>query len=73
VRSIADSRCCRAEAWRPDALFDIERGISGQSTEERRRVRLCLAALEAWLREQRSRLSNSSSVAKPIDYMLRRC
>ena len=31
-----------------------------------------LAALEAWLREQRSRLSRSSSVAKPIDYMLRR-
>lgn len=31
-----------------------------------------LAALEAWLREQRARLSNSSSVAKPIDYMLRR-
>jgi hypothetical protein len=31
-----------------------------------------LTALEAWLREQRVRLSNSSSVAKPIDYMLRR-
>ena len=31
-----------------------------------------LAALEAWLREQRLRLSNASSVAKPIDYMLRR-
>ena len=31
-----------------------------------------LTALEAWLREQRGRLSNSSSVAKPIDYMLRR-
>jgi hypothetical protein len=28
--------------------------------------------LEAWLREQRAQLSNSSSVAKPIDYMLRR-
>ena len=31
-----------------------------------------LAALEAWLREQRSRLSRSSSVAEPIDYMLKR-
>jgi hypothetical protein len=31
-----------------------------------------LTALEAWLREQRARLSNSSAVAKPIDYMLRR-
>ena len=62
---------------RIDALFDIERGINGQSAEERLRVRReqsapLLAALEAWLREQRSRLSNSSSVAKPIDYMLRR-
>ena len=62
---------------RIDALFDIERGIKGQSVEERLRVRQeqsapLLTALEAWLREQRARLSNSSSVAKPIDYMLRR-
>jgi len=62
---------------RIDALFDIERGINGQSAEERLRVRReqsapLLAALEAWLHGQRSRLSNSSSVAKPIDYMLRR-
>ena len=62
---------------RIDPLFDIERSISGQSAEERLRVRKeqsvpVLAALESWLREQRARLSNSSSVAKPIDYMLRR-
>jgi transposase len=62
---------------RIDALFEIERGINGQSAEERLRVRKeqsapLLAALEAWLREQRSRLSNASSVAQPIDYMLRR-
>ncbi|RXH25473.1 hypothetical protein XH84_31420 [Bradyrhizobium nanningense] len=62
---------------RIDALFDIERGINGQSAEERLRVRKeqslpLLTALEAWLREQRARLSNASSVAKPIDYMLRR-
>jgi transposase len=31
-----------------------------------------VAALEAWLREQRLRLSRSSPVAEPIDYMLRR-
>ena len=43
-----------------------------------REARICkqsaplVIALEAWLREQRARLSNSSSVAKPIDYMLRR-
>ena len=29
-------------------------------------------ALETWLREERSRLSRSASVAKPIDYLLRR-
>ena len=62
---------------RIDALFDIERGINGQSAEERLRVRReqsapLLAALEAWLREQRSRLSSASSVVGPIDYMLRR-
>ncbi len=28
--------------------------------------------MEAWLREQRSRLSRSASVAEPIDYMLKR-
>src|SRR6185437_1598857 len=31
-----------------------------------------LAALEAWLREQRARLSSASAVAGPIDDMLRR-
>jgi transposase len=29
-------------------------------------------ALEAWLRDERSRLSRSASVLKPIDYMLTR-
>ena len=62
---------------RIDVLFDIERGINGQSIEERLRVRKeqsapLLAALEAWLREQRSRLSRSASVIGPIDYMLPR-
>ena len=62
---------------RIDALFDIERGINGQSAKERLRMRQeqsapPLAMLEVWLREQRARLSNSSAVAKPIDYMLRR-
>ena len=31
-----------------------------------------LTALEAWLREERARLSRSASVAEPIDYMLKR-
>jgi transposase len=62
---------------RIDALFDIERGINGLSAEERLRVRQeqsapLLALLEAWLREERSHLSRSASVTKPIDYMLKR-
>ena len=62
---------------RIDALFDIERDINGLSAEERLRVRQeqstpLLAALEAWLRDERSRMSRSASVVKPIDYMLKR-
>src|SRR5829696_1703320 len=62
---------------RIDALFDIERGINGRSTAERLEVRReqstrLVADLEVWLRDQRSRLSRSASVAEPIDYMLRR-
>jgi transposase len=62
---------------RIDALFDIERTINGASAQERLRVRQeqsapLLAALEVWLREERARLSRSSSVAKPIDYLLGR-
>jgi hypothetical protein len=57
---------------RIDALFNIERGINGQSAEERLRMRReqsapLLAELEAWLRQQRSRTSSSASVAEPID------
>ena len=62
---------------RIDALFDIERTIIGLNDSERLRVRRersapIVADLEAWLREERARLSRASSVAKPIDYMLRR-
>jgi hypothetical protein len=62
---------------RIDALFDIERTINGRSAEERLRVRQdqsipILSALETWLREERSRMSRSASVAEPIDYMLKR-
>jgi hypothetical protein len=62
---------------RIDALFDIERGINGASADERQRVRQeqsapLLAELEAWLREERARLSRSASVIKPIDYLLKR-
>jgi transposase len=62
---------------RIDALFDIERGINGLDAEERLRVRQeqsapLVAALHAWMSSERSRMSRSASVAKPIDYMLRR-
>ena len=62
---------------RIDALFDIERAINGRSIEERLRVRQdqskqLVDALEAWLREERSRMSRSASVSGPIDYMLKR-
>jgi transposase len=62
---------------RIDGLFDIERVINGLSIEERLRVRqeqsrLLVGALETWLREERSGLSRAASVAKPIDYLLRR-
>jgi transposase len=62
---------------RIDVLFDIERTINGLSAEERLRVRRersapHLSTLEAWLRDERGRLSRSASVAEPIDYMLKR-
>jgi transposase len=47
------------------------------AAEERLRVRReqsapLVAALEEWLRDERSRLSRAASVTKPIDYMLKR-
>jgi hypothetical protein len=62
---------------RIDALFDIERSVNGLSAGERLRIRQeqsapLLMELENWLRKERSRLSRSASVAKPIDYMLKR-
>ena len=62
---------------RIDAIFAIERGINGKTAEERQRHRQehskpLVDELGVWLGEQRGRLSRSSSVAKPIDYMLKR-
>src|SRR5271163_831146 len=62
---------------RIDALFEIERGINGQSAERRKAVRQELSAplvadLEAWMREQRAKLSRGNDVAKAFDYMLKR-
>jgi transposase len=62
---------------RIDELFEIERAINGQSPERRRAVRQELSAplvanLEAWMREQRAKLSRGNDVAKPMDYVLKR-
>jgi transposase len=62
---------------RIDALFEIERGINGQSAEERLAVRRelsapLIAALEAWMRAERPKLARGSDLAKAMDYMLKR-
>jgi hypothetical protein len=62
---------------RIDALFEIERAINGQTPEKRKAVRQELSAplvadLEAWMREQRAKLSRGNDVAKAMDYMLKR-
>ena len=62
---------------RIDRLFEIERAINGCEETERLQVRrdesaAIVAELEAWLREERGRLSRSASVARPMDYLLRR-
>ena len=62
---------------RIDLLFDIERGIVGKSAGERLAMRQelsvpVLADLKEWMQAERARLSRHSSVAKAMDYMLRR-
>ena len=62
---------------RIDALFAIEREINGIAPQERLRVRSeqsrpLVVALEAWLREQRAKLSGQSKIAKAIAYSLTR-
>ena len=62
---------------RIDALFEIERGINGHGAEHRRAVRQAVSAplvaeLEAWMREQRAKLSRTHDLARAMDYLLRR-
>jgi transposase len=62
---------------RIDELFAIERQINGATPEERirarnERSRPLIVALEAWLRQQRAKLSAKSQTAKAIDYSLKR-
>jgi transposase len=62
---------------RIDALFAIERGVGGQSAEQRRDIRQKLSAplvadLEVYMREQCAKLSRGHDLAKAMNYMLRR-
>ena len=62
---------------RLDALFEIERAINGKTAAERRAVRQekskpLLDDMHAWLLRERETLSRSSSVLKPMNYMLTR-
>jgi transposase len=62
---------------RIDALFAIERAINGLTPQVRvdarhERSRPLVVALEAWLRDQRGRVSKNSETGKAIDYSLKR-
>ena len=62
---------------RIDALFAIERDIAGGPPDERRTIRQTLSRplvedLEAWMRENRAKLSRHNPVAGAMDYMLKR-
>ena len=61
---------------RIDALFDIEREINGLAAEQRLERRRedsqpLVGELHNWLQTERAKLSRSSSVSEPIDYMLK--
>ena len=56
---------------------DLERAINGLGAEERLAARTkqsapLLTDLEAWMREERAKLSRHAPVAKAMDYMLKR-
>jgi transposase len=60
-----------------DAIFAAERAINGQLAPERLAVRQrdiapLVAALEAWMRAERAKLSRHNDLAQAMDYMLKR-
>jgi transposase len=62
---------------RIDVLFEIERAINGLDADRRLAARQSqsaplVAELEAWMREERAKLSRHAEVAKAMDYMLKR-
>ena len=61
---------------RIDCVFDIEREINGTPIDNRLAARRehaapLVAELEAWMRENRARLSRHDPVARAMDYMLK--
>jgi transposase len=66
-----------AAVRRIDAIFDAERAINGLPAAARLAMRSqhiapLVTEFEAWMRENRGKLSRHNSVAKAMDYMLTR-
>ena len=62
---------------RIDVLFEIERAINGLPAQQRLAARRqqsgpLVAELEAWMREERRKLSRHADLARAMDYMLKR-
>ena len=62
---------------RIDVIFAHERLINGRSADERlayrqEHVAPLVVGLEAWMREERARLTRHAPVAKALDYQLKR-
>jgi transposase len=60
-----------------DAIFALERGINGQSPDQRLAARNKDVAPQvnefiAWMKQERAKLSRHTDVAKAFDYMLKR-
>jgi len=60
-----------------DAIFAVERGINGQSPDQRLAARSRDVAPQvnefiAWMKQERAKLSRHTDVAKAFDYMLKR-
>jgi hypothetical protein len=66
-----------AAVQRIDAIFEIERAITGKPAAERLAMRQdhsvrLVADLETWMRTERVKLSRHNDIAKAMDYMLNR-
>src|ERR1700682_4480041 len=60
-----------------DAIFALERGINGKSSDERMTARRkdiapLVNELMAWMKQERAKLSSHNDVAKAMNYMLKR-